>query len=31
MAELMINEFEKYLAGEELEYEITPEKLERMA
>ena len=31
MAELMIDEFAKYLANEPLDYEITFEKLERMA
>ncbi|MBQ2809698.1 MAG: hydroxyacid dehydrogenase [Clostridia bacterium] len=31
MAELMVNEFERYLNGEKLEYEITPEKLAKMA
>ncbi len=31
MAELMVNEFDNYLNGKPLEYEITPEKLERMA
>lgn len=31
MAELMVSELERYLNGEELEYEITPEKLAKMA
>lgn len=31
MAELMVNEFENYLLGKPLEYEITPEKLAKMA
>lgn len=31
MAELMVNELDNYLKGKELMYEITPEKLEKMA
>lgn len=31
MAELMVNEFDNYINGRALEYEITPEKLEKMA
>jgi phosphoglycerate dehydrogenase-like enzyme len=31
MAELVIDEFEHYLKGEPTQYEITPEKLEKMA
>lgn len=31
MAELMVSEFDRYLKGEALEYEITPEKLAKMA